>query len=243
VIQQNQAHCTNEDILLSTLNQDEFLGRFCRLAVINILSNLTVPLAGLISVAFLGHLIEIRHLAGVTLSTILFNYIYRSLGFLRMGTTGITAQAVGRDDREAVLLTGLRNGLLALGLGLAILILQHPLQELGFALLSAAPEVKSSGQAYYSTRIWAAPATLLNFVLIGWFLGREHSGKVLVMSVAANGVNIVLDYLFIVRWGWESAGAGMATTVSQYLMLLIGMIFAAREVQFKEVRAGSWTAA
>jgi MATE family multidrug resistance protein len=237
VIQQNQAHCTNEDILLSTLNQDEFLGRFCRLAVINILSNLTVPLAGLISVAFLGHLIEIRHLAGVTLSTILFNYIYRSLGFLRMGTTGITAQAVGRDDREAVLLTGLRNGLLALGLGLAILILQHPLQELGFALLSAAPEVKSSGQAYYSTRIWAAPATLLNFVLIGWFLGREHSGKVLVMSVAANGVNIVLDYLFIVRWGWESAGAGMATTVSQYLMLLIGMIFAAREVQFKEVRA------
>lgn len=237
MIQQNQAHCTNEDILLSTLNQDEFLGRFFRLATINILSNLTVPLAGLISVAFLGHLIEIRHLAGVTLSTVLFNYIYRSLGFLRMGTTGITAQAVGRDDREAVLLTGLRNGLLALGLGIAILILQYPLQELGFALLSAAPEVKSSGQAYYSTRIWAAPATLLNFVLIGWFLGREQSGKVLVMSVAANGVNIVLDYLFIVRWGWESAGAGMATTVSQYLMLLVGMIFATREVQFKEVRA------
>ncbi len=237
VIQQNPAHCTNENILLSPLDQNDFLSRFCRLAIINVLSNLTVPLAGLISVALLGHLMEIRHLAGVTLSTVLFNYIYRTLGFLRMGTTGVTAQAVGRDDQEAILLTGLRNGLLALGLGIAILILQYPLQELGFALLSAAPEVKASGQAYYRTRIWAAPATLLNLVLIGWFLGREQTGKVLVLSVVANGANIVLDYLFIIRWGWESAGAGMATTLSQYLMLLVGMFFVVREVQFKQVRA------
>jgi MATE family multidrug resistance protein len=154
-----------------------------------------------------------------------------------MGTTGMTAQAVGREDQEAVLLTGLRNGAIALALGIAILILQHPLQDLGFALLSAATDVKSSGQAYYDGRIWAAPATLLNFVLIGWFLGREHTGKVLILSVVANGANVALDYLYIVRWGWESAGAGMATAVSQYLMLLVGMILAAREVQFKEVRA------
>jgi MATE family multidrug resistance protein len=234
---QNEAHCINEHIPLSTPEPDNLLGRFFRLAIINILSNLLVPLAGLISIAFLGHLMEIRHLAGVTLSTVLFNYIYRTLGFLRMGTTGMTAQAVGREDQEAVLLTGLRNGAIALGLGIAILILQHPLQDLGFALLSAATDVKSSGQAYYDGRIWAAPATLLNFVLIGWFLGREHTGKVLILSVVANGANVALDYLYIVRWGWESAGAGMATAVSQYLMLLVGMILAAREVQFKEVRA------
>jgi len=234
---QNEAHCINEHIPLSTPEPDNLLGRFFRLAIINILSNLLVPLAGLISIAFLGHLMEIRHLAGVTLSTVLFNYIYRTLGFLRMGTTGMTAQAVGREDQEAVLLTGLRNGAIALALGIAILILQHPLQDLGFALLSAATDVKSSGQAYYDGRIWAAPATLLNFVLIGWFLGREHTGKVLILSVVANGANVALDYLYIVRWGWESAGAGMATAVSQYLMLLVGMILAAREVQFKEVRA------
>jgi MATE family multidrug resistance protein len=234
---QNEAHCINEHIPLSTPEPDNLLGRFFRLAIINILSNLLVPLAGLISIAFLGHLMEIRHLAGVTLSTVLFNYIYRTLGFLRMGTTGMTAQAVGREDQEAVLLTGLRNGAIALALGIAILILQHPLQDLGFALLSAATDVKSSGQAYYDGRIWAAPATLLNFVLIGWFLGREHTGKVLILSVVANGANVALDYLYIVRWGWESAGAGMATAVSQYLMLLVGMILVVREVQFKEVRA------
>lgn len=224
-------------MLLTTLEQYDFLPRFFRLAIVNILSNLMVPLSGLISVAFLGHLGDIRHLAGVTLSTILFNYIYRTLGFLRMGTTGTTAQAVGREDDEGVLLTGLRNAILAVGLGLAILILQYPLQEIGFALLSAAPDVKASGQAYYSARIWGAPATLLNFVLIGWFLGREQSGKVLLLSVIGNGANILLDYLLIVGMGWDSAGAGLATAISQYLMVFTGIILVCREVKWKEVQA------
>jgi MATE family multidrug resistance protein len=223
-------------MLITTLDRYEFLPRFGRLAIANILSNLMVPLAGLISVAFLGHLMEIHHLAGVALTTILFNYIYRTLAFLRMGTTGMTAQAVGREDWEAVLLTGLRNGILALGLGTAILILQHPLQEIGFALVSATPEVKASGQAYYGARIWGAPAALLNFVLIGWFLGREQSGKVLVLSAIGNGVNIFLDYFFIVRWGWESSGAGGATACSQYVMAITGIILVCREIRWHDVQ-------
>ena len=222
---------------LSEPNGYDFRRRFFRLASVNILSNLMVPLAGLVNVAFLGHLVEIRHLAGVALATVLFNYIYWTFGFLRMGTTGMTAQAVGRSDHEAVLLTGLRNGVLALGLGLAILVLQHPLRELGFALLSAAPEVKSSGLAYYNTLIWGAPATLLNFVLLGWFLGREQGGRVLVLSAVGNGANVALGYLFIVRWGWESAGAGLSTAASQYLMLLVGMILVCRELRFGQVQA------
>lgn len=212
-----------------------FLRHFWQLAIINILSNLMVPLAGLMNVAFLGHLAEIRHLAGVALATVLFNYIYWTFGFLRMGTTGITAQAMGREDRDAVLLTGLRNGVLALLLGLAILVLQQPLRTLGFTLVSATPEVKASGQAYYDTLIWGAPATLLNFVLVGWFLGQAHSGKVLLLSVVSNLSNVALDYLFIVRWGWESAGAGLATAISQYLMVLVGLILVIREISFKQV--------
>jgi MATE family multidrug resistance protein len=196
-----------------------------------------VPLSGLISVAFLGHLTEIRHLAGVALSTILFNYIYRTLGFLRMGTTGVTAQAMGRDDRAAALLAGMRNGILALGLGLVILVLQHPLRDLGFALLSATHDVEAAGQAYYDARIWAAPATLLNFVLIGWFLGLERSGKVLLMSVIGNAINIGLDYLLITQWGWDSAGAGFATAISQYVMALVGLMLVSQEIQISEVKA------
>jgi MATE family multidrug resistance protein len=213
--------------------QYNFLHRFLRLASINIISNLMVPLAGLIDVAFLGHLAEIRHLAGVALATVLFNYIYWTFGFLRMATTGTTAQAVGRREREIVILIGLRNIILALTLGLVILLLQQPLRELGFALLSATPEVKAAGREYYNTLIWGAPATLVNFVFVGWFLGREQSGKVLLLSAVANGANILLDYILINRWGLESAGAGIATATSQYLMLLTGGVLVYLEHQLR----------
>ncbi len=225
----------NHNSFLHYFNIPPFFNRFLRLALINILSNLMVPLAGLLSVAFLGHLQAIHHLAGVTLATIVFNYLYRALGFLRMGTTGVTAQAVGRDAKDDVLLALLRNGLLALALGLGILLLQYPLRVVGFSLLSAAPMVKASAQGYYDARILGAPAVFLNFVLIGWFLGREQSGKVLLMSIVGNGANIVFDYLLIVRWGLESGGAGLATSMSQILMALVGIIFVLKEVKLSDV--------
>lgn len=223
--------------LLTTQADQPLPQRFFRLAIVNILSNLTVPLAGLISVAFLGHLINIDHLAGVTLATVLFNFLYRTLGFLRMGTTGVTAQAVGRNDRAEVLLIGLRNGALAIGLGLLLLLFQHPIRELGFALLSTDPATKLAGQAYYDARIWAAPATLLNFVLIGWFLGREQSNRVLLISMIGNSLNILLDYYFIVRWDWSSAGAGWSIAVSQYVMAVLGLLFVCHEIAWHEIQA------
>jgi multidrug resistance protein, MATE family len=205
------------------------LSTFFKLALINILSNLMVPLAGFMDVAFLGHLSEIRHLAGVTLATVLFNYIYWTFGFLRMGTTGMTAQAVGRGEKEAIALIALRHSILAVGIGCLILLLKQPLAWIGFALLSAAPEVKAAGLDFYNAMIWGAPATLLNFVLIGWFLGRGQGSKVLLLS-AVNGISSVgLDYWFIVQWGWESAGAGLATAASQYFMMAIGLILIMRE--------------
>lgn len=183
-----------------------------------------VPLAGLVDTAFLGHLADIRHLAGVILASILFDYLYRVLKFLRSSTNTITAQAVGSDDHKAILLAGLRSGLIALAIGIVILLLQYPLQKVGFALLSGAQEIEASGVDYFYARIWGAPAVLLNFVLFGWFLGREMNGVVLLMSFVGNGANVLLDYLMIFQWGWDSAGAGLATAVSQYLSVLVGLI-------------------
>ncbi len=203
--------------------QYNFVPRFLQLSAVNVLANLMVPLAGLVDTAFLGHLADIRYLAGVAIATVLFNYIYWTFGFLRMGTTGLTAQAVGRGDPREVLLVGLRNSLLALGLGMLILILQYPLRELGFSLLSATAAVKLSGQMYYNALIWGAPATLLNFVLLGWFLGRSQGRQVFLLSVVGNLANIILDYFFISKFGWESAGAGAATAISQYLMTGAGL--------------------
>lgn len=215
----------------------DFRDRFFRLALVNMFSNLLVPLAGLIDVAFLGHLPEIRHLAGVALATVLFNYIYWTFGFLRMGTTGTTAQAVGRGDRETVLLTLVRNGAIALVVGVLIVLVQVPLREIGFALLSAAPDVELAGQDYYNATIWGAPAVLLNLVILGWFLGQEQGKRVLLLSLVNNGVNVALNYVLIVQWGWEGRGAGTATALSQYAMLAVGLTLVAREVSWQQVRA------
>jgi multidrug resistance protein, MATE family len=221
----------------SPFQPPSFLSQFLRLTLINILANLMVPLAGLLDMAFLGHLAEIHHLAGVSLAMVLFNYLYWSFGFLRMGTTGLTAQAVGRQDAEAVLLIGLRNGILAALIGLMILLLQYPLGVVGFAILRAAPDVKMAGQAFYNALIWGAPATLINFVIVGWFLGRSQSGRVLVLTAVSSGANVLFDYGFIVRLGWASMGAGLATAVSQYVMLGVAIGLLSRDVQWCQIRA------
>ncbi|MBE9248415.1 MATE family efflux transporter [Dolichospermum sp. LEGE 00240] len=215
----------------------EFLPRFFRLAITNIISNIMTPLAGLISISFLGHLDEIHDLTGVALATNLLNSLYFILSFLRMGTTGVTAQAVGRNDPEALLLVVLRNNLIALTLGLALLLFQYPLAELGFGLLNVVPEVKASSLAYFYTQIWAAPAVLLNFVLMGWFLGQEKNGLVVLFAVVGNLAKIALDYLLIFQWEWASTGAGLSYAISQYLTLLLGLIFFCLELNWQEVKS------
>ncbi|AUT02001.1 MATE family efflux transporter [Nostoc sp. CENA543] len=217
--------------------QYDFLPRFYKMASINVLSNMMVPLAGIVDIAFLGHLADIRHLAGVILATILFDYLYRVLKFLRSSVNALTAQAVGMDDHKTILLVGMRSALIALGLGLVILLLQYPIQKLGFWILSGSPEIESSGTDYFYARIWAAPAVLLNFVLIGWFTGREKNSLVLLISLIGNGSNVLLDYLMIVQWGWESMGAGLATAISQYLALLTGLVGVCFTIEWSKVQA------
>lgn len=201
-----------------------FLPRFYRLSLVSVLSNMMVPLAGLVDTAFLGHLDDISHLAGIILASILFDYLYRVLKFLRSSTNALTAHAAGMGNEREVLLAGLRSSVIALTIGLAAIALQYPIQKLGFAILSGTPAVEASGIDYFYARIWGAPAVLLNFVLIGWFIGRERNEVVFLMAIAANGSNVLFDYLAIVRWGWESMGAGFATALSQYLALIIGLI-------------------
>ncbi|MEO0768916.1 MAG: guanitoxin biosynthesis MATE family efflux transporter GntT, partial [Cyanobacteria bacterium J06649_4] len=201
-----------------------FLPRFYRLASVAVFSNMMVPLAGLFDAAFLGRLEDINFLAGVILGGILFDYLYRVLKFLRNSTNTLTANAVGAGDEQAVAVALLRCGLIAFAIALVMLILQFPIQKLGFAILSGTSGIESAGVDYFNARIWGAPAVLLNFVLIGWFLGREMNGVVLLMSLVGNGTNVLFDYLMILQWGWESVGAGIATALSQYLALAVGLI-------------------
>ncbi|HSR49625.1 MAG TPA: MATE family efflux transporter [Acidobacteriota bacterium] len=202
--------------------------RFWSLTGLNILSNITVPLVSLVDTAMLGHLEHIRFLAGVALATVIFDYVYWSFGFLRMATTGTTAQALGRGDEREVYLTLYRSLALALGIAAIILILQQFISSLGFALLSGEPQVEAAGRDYFRARIWGAPATLSTFALLGWFLGREEAGKALTINVIGNLSNVLLNYLFIIRWGWAAFGAGAATMASSYLMACVGLALLVR---------------
>jgi len=197
--------------------------RYFRLAAINIVASVSVPLAGLVDTAILGHLEDIRFLAGVALASIVFDYIYWTFGFLRMGITGTTARAVGEGNTTAVYLTLYRGLFLALAIGAMLVVFQGPIRLGGFAVLSGAEGVEAAGVAYFNARIWGAPATLCSFVLAGWFLGREQSGRVLLMAVAANVTNVVLDYVFVLGLDLAAFGAGLATMLSQYLAVAIGL--------------------
>lgn len=199
-----------------------------RLAVPNVLSNLMVPLAGVVDTAILGHLETIAPLAGVALASVVFDYLYWTFGFLRMGTTGLTAQAVGRKAWGEVDVVFLRGAVIALGLGALLVLGRDLLGEWGFSLLTGSAEVKEAGRAYYDARILGAPATLLNFVFLGWFLGRERSDFALAMAAVGSLANVVLDYLLVVNAGLGSYGAGLATMISQYLTLALALLLLAK---------------
>ncbi|MGL1903915.1 MAG: MATE family efflux transporter [Fibrobacterales bacterium] len=197
--------------------------RFISLALPNIISNLTVPFAGIIDLALLGHLQDIAPLAGVALGTIIFDYIYWSFGFLRMGTTGLTATAFGKKDTMALTTIALRGLGLAAIIGALLLALKVPIGEISFTLLQGAQSVESSGRGYFDARIWAAPATLALYVINGWFLGIHRSGIVLILAILLNGANIIFDTLFIYGFGWGAAGAGYATMVSVCITTAVGL--------------------
>ena len=208
---------------------DTWKRRFWRLTYLNILSNFTIPLVGLADAGMLGHLPNLRFLGGVALGSLVFEYVYWTLGFLRMSTTGLTAQARGRRDHREEYLVLYRALLIGLILASFILLLQTWIREAAFLLLSGTPGVEEAGRDYFNARIWAAPATLCNFAILGWLLGRGQSQHVLLMALVTNLCNILLNYVFILRLDMAAWGAGLATTISQYLMLALGALLVLRQ--------------
>jgi multidrug resistance protein, MATE family len=217
--------------------KDGLFLRFLRLTLANVLSNLMIPLATIFSTAFLGHLGEIHHLAGVALAGNLLSFLFLLLVSLRMGTTGLTSQAVGRGDREEMLLVGMRNIILALILGIALVILQYPIQLLGLSWVDASPEVVTAATNYFTAYILGSPAILINFVLLGWFLGREKISEVVLITVVSTITNVAFDYFLVVHYNFASVGAGVSYAISQYIVLLLGYLLVFREVKWYEIHS------
>ncbi len=198
-----------------------------RLAAPIIVSNFTVPLLGAVDTAVVGHLDEAYYLGAVAVAALIFNFLYWGFGFLRMSTTGFTAQAHGADDGDEVRAALARALIVAAGLALVILLVQRPVLAIALRLIEASPEVEEHARTYFAIRIWGAPAALGNYVVLGWFLGRQNARAGLALQVVINGLNIALDLVFVVGLGLAVAGVAMATLIAEYAGLALGLAMVA----------------
>ena len=199
-----------------------------RLAFPIIISNISVPLLGAVDTAVVGHLPEPQHLGAVALGAMVFNFLYWGFGFLRMGTAGLTAQAHGAGDADEVLAAGIRALLIAGLLALVLIAGQTLIVAAAFDFLEASAEVEASARTYVLTRIWGAPAALGIFVILGWFLGLQNTRATLYVQVLMNGLNIVLDVVFVVGFGWGVGGVALATVIAEYAGFGLAVWFALR---------------
>ncbi|HTN32969.1 MAG TPA: MATE family efflux transporter [Marinobacter sp.] len=188
------------------------------------LTNLTVPLLGLVDTAVLGHLSDPEYLGAVAIGANLFSILYWTFGFMRMGTTGLAAQAWGRRDDFGQVALLVRSIIVATSIGLLLILFQQPLISLGLSLMNASPDVTVLAAEYAAIRIWSAPAVLCQYTLVGWLIGTQFPRGPMVMLIVANSVNIVLDILFVTVFGWNSRGVAIATVIAEYGAAGIGFI-------------------
>ncbi|HEX5792076.1 MAG TPA: MATE family efflux transporter DinF [Rheinheimera sp.] len=198
------------------------------IAVPMIASNLTIPLLSLVDTAVVGHLEHAWYLGGVALGSSLISLLFLLLGFLRMSTTGLTAQAFGAKDAAAIRNSLLQAALVALLLALLLLLLHPRVMPLVQLFSNAGVDVLEQAGIYFQIRIWSAPAALLNMVLLGWFLGLHNARYPMWLLLMNQSLNIVLDLVFVLGFGWQVAGVAAASVIADYSTLLLGIVLARR---------------
>ncbi|WP_281545109.1 MATE family efflux transporter DinF [Grimontia sp. SpTr1] len=214
--------------MLSALQQKALHVRVFSLAFPMVLSNITVPLLGLVDAAVIGHLDHAWYLGGVAVGSTMIAVTFWLLGFLRMATTGLTAQAYGADDKAGLANVFLQGISLAWLLALAIVAVHPLIADWVFSYSDASAEVKRYADQYFSVRIWSAPAALTNLVIIGWLLGAQNAKKPMLLLIVINVINIVLDVLFVVGFGWKVQGAAAASVIADYSGMALGLYFVAQ---------------
>jgi MATE family multidrug resistance protein len=196
-----------------------------------VLANAAVPLLGLADTAVLGRLAGVEQLGALALGAMIFNFVYWTFGFLRMGTTGFVAQARGAGADDELWLAVARALLLGAVIGVGLIALSGPIGGLSLAAFDASDGVESVARGYVSARIWGAPATLCSFGLMGTLIGLGQSRSLLVLQVFANGLNVALDLLFAGALGWGARGIGLGTAISEWAAALLGGVLVLRALR------------
>jgi multidrug resistance protein, MATE family len=197
------------------------------IAIPMIVSNATVPLVGIADTAVVGQLNDPALIGGVALGSTVFSMLFWAFGFLRMGTTGLTAQAAGAGNRAEIAANLYRPLLIALGGGALLFLLHVPAILLALRLIGGSSEVQTATAAYFGIRILSAPATLANYALVGWFIGLARANLALVLQLFQNAINIVLAIVFVLFAGKGVQGAAMAAVCAEYAALAVGLVIAA----------------
>lgn len=202
-----------------------------RLAIPNIISNISVPLLSTVDTALMGRLSE-SHIGAVGLGAMVFNFIYWNFGFLRMGTTGMTAQAYGKEAHHDIILTLGRAFMVVFFLSVLLITTRAPLCDLAVFLLNVNPEQEALVRDYYYIRIWAAPATLGLYALMGWFFGMQNSIYPLILTISVNVINMLLSYYLVNTKGWGVTGVASGTLWAQYAGLSFGIFLMFRKYKY-----------
>jgi MATE family multidrug resistance protein len=190
-----------------------------------IFSNITIPLLGLVDTAVLGHLDEAYYLGGSTVGAMIITFVTWLCGFLRMSTTGLTAQALGEKNHSKSLLVLLRGLLVAGFIGGTLILLQSFYLDLSLGLAGGSEKIQFYAKQYCDIRIWGLPAALSNLVILGWLLGNHKAKAVMWILIATNLINLSLDLLFVLVFDWQVQGVATATLIAEYSGVVIGLTY------------------
>jgi MATE family multidrug resistance protein len=195
------------------------------LAIPNIISSISVPLIGIVDMALMGRMSSPDYIGGVALGSLILNFIYWGFGFLRFGTSGFTSQSFGRRDLEGsfhVLVRAVSLGLIS---GVILIILQVPLSWAGFRILNGETNVEALAETYFRIKIWATPASLVQFAMFGWFIGMQNSRIPMTVAVTANVVNVICSLLFVAILKMDVTGVAIGYVAGQYTGFALVIFF------------------
>lgn len=198
-----------------------------QLAIPSIVANITVPLLGMVDVAIVGHMGDAAYIGAISVGSMIFNIIYWVFGFLRMGTSGMTSQALGRRELGSVVQMLCRSMAVGMAIALMLVILQSPVKSIAMLIVGPQPEVADMASAYFDICIWGAPAMLTLYGLSGWFVGMQNTRIPMAVSIMQNIVNIAASLLLVFGLGMKVEGVALGTVVAQYAGLAVSLVLLA----------------
>lgn len=198
--------------------------KIVQLALPSIVSNITVPLLGLVDVTIVGHLGAPAYIGAIAVGGMLFNIIYWVFGFLRMGTSGMTSQALGRRDLDEVMRVLVRSFTVGLLIAFTLMLLQLPIRGLAFYFIQTTPEVESLATTYFHICVWGAPAVLGLYSFSGWFVGMQNSRFPMYIAITQNIVNIAASMFFVFVLQMKVEGVALGTLLAQYAGLWMALL-------------------